>query len=110
MAYIVVVEHDTKGIVLIPTEIMDVQEAIERAKIENPGPGYDWRNATGRICSRRVGRLTAALRRGCYVVSTRVNHVANDDAECAAPVEWLCSRHRGTAHPVSSAQSRFAQT
>lgn len=46
MAYIVVVEHDTNGIVLIPTEITDLQEAIERAKIENPGPGYDWQNAT----------------------------------------------------------------
>jgi putative SOS response-associated peptidase YedK len=23
----------------------------------------------------------------CYPVSTRVNHVANDDAECSAPVE-----------------------
>jgi len=23
----------------------------------------------------------------CYPVSTRINHVANDDAECSAPVE-----------------------
>ena len=23
----------------------------------------------------------------CYPVSTRINHVANDDEECAAPVE-----------------------
>jgi len=23
---------------------------------------------------------------GCYPVSTRVNHVANDDEECSAPV------------------------
>jgi hypothetical protein len=47
MAYIVVVEHDTKRIVLIPTEITDdPQKAIEQAKMENPGPGYDWENAT----------------------------------------------------------------
>jgi putative SOS response-associated peptidase YedK len=23
----------------------------------------------------------------CYPISTRINHVANDDAECSAPVE-----------------------
>ena len=47
MAYIVVVEHDTKRIVLIPTEITDdPQKAIEQAKMENPGPGYEWENAT----------------------------------------------------------------
>ena len=35
MAYIVVVEHDTKRIVLIPTEITDdPQKAIEQAKSE----------------------------------------------------------------------------
>jgi putative SOS response-associated peptidase YedK len=28
-----------------------------------------------------------ARRMRCYPVSTRVNHVANDDAECAAPVD-----------------------
>jgi hypothetical protein len=46
MPYIVVVKHDTKGIVLIPTEINDAQKAVEQAKIENQGPGYDWENAT----------------------------------------------------------------
>ena len=25
----------------------------------------------------------------CYPVSTRVNHVANDDAECSAPAEVI---------------------
>lgn len=46
MAYIVVVEHDTKGIVLIPTEIEDAQKAIEQARMERQEPGYDWENAT----------------------------------------------------------------
>ena len=30
----------------------------------------------------------------CYPVSTRVNHVANDDAECAAPVETMPAQDR----------------
>ncbi len=46
MAYIVVVEHETKGIVLIPTEITDAQNAIEQARRENQERGYDWESAT----------------------------------------------------------------
>jgi hypothetical protein len=46
MAYILVVKHDTKGIVLIPTEIKDTRKATEQAKMENQGPGYNWENAT----------------------------------------------------------------
>ena len=34
-----------------------------------------------------MGPLTAALRSDFYAVSARGNNVANDDAECAAPVE-----------------------
>jgi hypothetical protein len=45
MPYIVVVNHQTKGISLIPTEIKDAQKAIEQAKIENREPGYDWQHA-----------------------------------------------------------------
>ena len=30
----------------------------------------------------------------CYPVSTRINHVANDDAECSAPVELTQSQSR----------------
>lgn len=25
----------------------------------------------------------------CYLISTRINHVANDDEECSAPVELV---------------------
>ena len=28
----------------------------------------------------------------CYPLSTRINHVANDDEECSAPVELAQSR------------------
>jgi putative SOS response-associated peptidase YedK len=28
----------------------------------------------------------------CYPVSTQINHVANDDAECSAPVELIESQ------------------
>jgi len=30
----------------------------------------------------------------CYLVSTRINHVANDDEECSAPVELAQIRNR----------------
>ena len=30
----------------------------------------------------------------CFPVSTRINHVANDDAECSAPVELAQSQDR----------------
>ena len=30
----------------------------------------------------------------CYPVSTRINHVANDDAECSAPVELAQIQNR----------------
>jgi putative SOS response-associated peptidase YedK len=30
----------------------------------------------------------------CYPVSTRVNHVGNDDEECSAPVEAAEIQHR----------------
>jgi len=30
----------------------------------------------------------------CYPVSTRINHVANDDAECAATVEIANAQNR----------------
>lgn len=30
----------------------------------------------------------------CYLVSTRVNHVANDDAECSAPMELAQTQNR----------------
>jgi putative SOS response-associated peptidase YedK len=30
----------------------------------------------------------------CYPVSTRINHVANDDEECSAPVELAEVQHR----------------
>lgn len=30
----------------------------------------------------------------CYPVSTRINHVANDDAECSRPVEVAQIQHR----------------
>jgi putative SOS response-associated peptidase YedK len=30
----------------------------------------------------------------CYPVSTRVNHVANDDEECSAPVETMPAQNR----------------
>jgi hypothetical protein len=46
MPYIVVVKHETQGTLLIPTEIKDAQKAIEQAKMENQGPGYDWQHAT----------------------------------------------------------------
>jgi hypothetical protein len=31
---------------------------------------------------------------GCYPVSTRINHVANDDEECSAPVEFAPTQDR----------------
>jgi hypothetical protein len=37
-------------------------------------------------CDRGVKPLDARLMR-CFPVSTRINHVANDDEECSAPVE-----------------------
>jgi hypothetical protein len=46
MPYIVVVMHDTKGTALIPTEIKDEKRAIEQARMDNQGPGYDWKHAT----------------------------------------------------------------
>jgi putative SOS response-associated peptidase YedK len=30
----------------------------------------------------------------CYPISTRINHVANDDAECSAPVELADTQNR----------------
>ena len=30
----------------------------------------------------------------CYPVSTRINHVANDDEECSAPVELATTQNR----------------
>jgi putative SOS response-associated peptidase YedK len=30
----------------------------------------------------------------CYLVSTRINHVANDDEECSAPVELAQIQNR----------------
>jgi putative SOS response-associated peptidase YedK len=30
----------------------------------------------------------------CYPVSSRVNHVANDDEECSRPVEFFATQHR----------------
>jgi putative SOS response-associated peptidase YedK len=30
----------------------------------------------------------------CYPISTRINHVANDDAECSAPVELAKIQNR----------------
>jgi putative SOS response-associated peptidase YedK len=30
----------------------------------------------------------------CYPVSTRINHVANDDVECSAPVEIANTQNR----------------
>jgi putative SOS response-associated peptidase YedK len=30
----------------------------------------------------------------CYPVSTRINHVANDDAECSRPVEIAEAQNR----------------
>ena len=30
----------------------------------------------------------------CYPVSTRINHVANDDEECSAPVELTQAQNR----------------
>jgi putative SOS response-associated peptidase YedK len=30
----------------------------------------------------------------CYPVSTRINHVANDDPECSRPVEVVHSQNR----------------
>ena len=30
----------------------------------------------------------------CYPVSTRINHVANDDEECSAPVEFTETQSR----------------
>lgn len=30
----------------------------------------------------------------CYPVSSRLNHVANDDEECAKPVELAEAQHR----------------
>jgi putative SOS response-associated peptidase YedK len=35
---------------------------------------------------------TRAMR--CYPISTRINHVANDDAECSAPVELAQIQNR----------------
>jgi hypothetical protein len=46
MPYIVVVKHPTKGTSLIPTKITDTKKAIEQARMENDGPGYDWQHAT----------------------------------------------------------------
>ena len=30
----------------------------------------------------------------CYPISTRINHVANDDEECSAPVELAQTQNR----------------
>jgi len=35
-----------------------------------------------------------AERMRCYPVSTRINHVANDDAECSVPVELVQTQNR----------------
>src|ERR1700729_3379687 len=34
----------------------------------------------------------------CYPVSTRVNHVGNDDKECSAPAEVAETQRRGIGH------------
>jgi len=35
-----------------------------------------------------------AERMRCYPVGTRINHVANDDEECSAPVELAQTQNR----------------
>jgi putative SOS response-associated peptidase YedK len=49
------------------------------------------------VCRRRADNqpftFDARLMR-CYPVSTRINHVANDDAECSRPVELAETQHR----------------
>ena len=39
------------------------------------------------VVCRRWGKSTDARLMRCYPVSTRINHVANDDEECSKPVE-----------------------
>ena len=45
-------------------------------------PGMKDANAASDVLKPYYARLMR-----CYPVSTRINHVANDDADCSAPVE-----------------------
>jgi putative SOS response-associated peptidase YedK len=64
--------------------------------ILNPD-GYDlWLDPGMRdaaAASELMKPFDASLMR-CHPVSTRINHVANDDAECSAPVELAESQDR----------------
>lgn len=46
MPYIVVVKHETKGTLRIPTDVAKRENAIAQARMRNQGSGYDWNNAT----------------------------------------------------------------
>jgi hypothetical protein len=43
--YVVVVNHDTNGVVRIPTDVFDEMNAVTQAERRNPGPGYSWNSA-----------------------------------------------------------------
>jgi hypothetical protein len=44
--YVVVVKHDTDGIVRIPTDVFDEMNTVTQAERRNPDPGYNWNDAT----------------------------------------------------------------
>lgn len=46
MPYIVVVKHQSKGTLRVPTDVANKENAIAQAQMRNRGSGYDWENAT----------------------------------------------------------------